>query len=109
LDAFLATGTPKPASGQPARRAKRLAWFVDPETREVDVAEQSNSGRDGWTDGRAVAMKRLHERDPRLDYLTEQDRAALRSIRKETRGWYGEESYSFDTARTRTWKAALSS
>ena len=45
-------------------------------------------------------MKRLHERDPRLDYLTEQDRAALRSIRKETRGWYGEESYSFDTART---------
>ncbi len=100
LDAFLATGTPKPASGQPARKAKRLAWFVDPETREVEVAEQSNTGRDGWTDGRAVAMKRLHERDPRLDYLTEHDRAALRSIRKETRGWYGEESYSFDTART---------
>jgi len=100
LDAFLATGTPKPASGQPARKAKRLAWFVDPKTRAVEIAEQSNTGRDGWTDGRAVAMKRLHERDPRLDYLTEQDRAALRSIRKETRGWYGEESYFFDTART---------
>ncbi len=100
LDAFLATGTPKPVSGQPARKAKRLAWFVNPETREVEVAEQSAKGKDGWSDGRAVAMKRLHERDPRLDYLTEQDRTALRSIRKETRGWYGEESYSFDTART---------
>jgi superfamily II DNA or RNA helicase len=100
LEAFLATGTSKPVSGQAARKAKRLAWFVDPETREVEVAEQSAKGKDGWTDGRAVALKRLHERDPRLDYLTEQDRAALRSIRKETRGWYGEESYAFDTART---------
>ncbi|MBV8614306.1 MAG: hypothetical protein JOY66_11120, partial [Acetobacteraceae bacterium] len=100
LEAFLATGTSKPVSGQAARKAKRLAWFVDPETREVEVAEQSARGKDGWTDGRAVALKRLHERDPRLDYLTEQDRAALRSIRKETRGWYGEESYAFDTTRT---------
>jgi superfamily II DNA or RNA helicase len=100
LDAFLATGTPKPASGQPARKTKRLAWFVDPETRQVEVAEQSAKGKDGWTDGRAVAMKRLHERDPRLDYLTDQDRIALRSIRKETKGWYGEESYYFDTLRT---------
>jgi hypothetical protein len=31
-------------------------------------------------------MKRLHEQDPRLDYLTEQDRRALRTIRKSV-GW----------------------
>ncbi|MBV8870092.1 MAG: DEAD/DEAH box helicase [Acetobacteraceae bacterium] len=100
LEAFLATGTSERSAGPPARTRKRLAWFVDPETRAVEVAEQSARGKDGWTDGRAVAMRRLHERDPRLDYLTEQDRVALRSIRKETRGWYGEESYSFDTTRT---------
>ncbi|MDQ2803196.1 MAG: DEAD/DEAH box helicase [Pseudomonadota bacterium] len=100
LDAFLATGTPKPAAEKAGRPAKRLAWFIDPETHEVEVAEQSARGRDGWSDGRAIAMKRLHERDPRLDYLTEQDRAALHSIRKETKGWYGEESYFFDTRRT---------
>ena len=100
LDAFLGAGTSKAASGPGPRKAKRLAWFLDPDTRAVEVAEQSAKGRDGWTDGRPVAMKRLHERDPRLDYLTEQDRTALRSLRKETSGWYGDENYYFDTLRT---------
>ncbi|MGI4945361.1 MAG: hypothetical protein ACRYHQ_33155, partial [Janthinobacterium lividum] len=100
LDAFLGASASKAASGPGPQKAKRLAWFLDPNTREVEVAEQSAKGRDGWSDGRPVAMKRLHERDPRLDYLTEQDRTALRSIRKETTGWYGDESYYFDTLRT---------
>jgi len=100
LDAFLGAGTSKAVPGSGPRKAKRLAWFLDPNTWAVEVAEQSIRGKDGWTDGRPVAMKRLHERDPRLDYLTEQDRTALRSIRKETSGWYGDESYYFDTPRT---------
>ena len=100
LDAFLGAGTSKAVPGSAPRKAKRLAWFLDPDTRAIEVAEQSAKGRDDWTDGRSVAMKRLHERDPRLDYLTEQDRTALRSIRKEGSGWYGDESYYFDTLRT---------
>ena len=99
LDAFLGGGTAKPAADKAPRKAKRLVWFLDPETQEIAVAEQSAKGRDGWTDGRPVAMKRLHEQDPRLDYLTEQDRKALRAIRKSTSGWYGEEAFEFDTAR----------
>ncbi len=100
LDAFLGAGATKTTAGPGPRKTKRLVWFLDPETRTIEVAEQSAKGKDGWTDGRAVAMKRLHERDPRLDYLTEQDRTALRTIRKETSGWYGDESYYFDTSRT---------
>jgi len=100
LDAFLGAGPTKAATGPGPRKPKRLVWFLDPDTRTIEVAEQSAKGKDGWTDGRAVAMKRLHERDPRLDYLTEQDRTALRSIRKETSGYYGDESYDFDTLRT---------
>ncbi len=100
LDAFLGSGAAKASVGKGARSAKRLAWFIDPDTRHVEVAEQSARGKDGWTDGRPVAMKRLHERDPRLDYLTEQDRAALRAIRKESTGWYNDEaSYDFDPLR----------
>ncbi len=100
LDAFLGKGDPSADSLRAPRKAKRLVWFVDPETEDVTAAEQSAKGRDGWTDGRAVAMKRLHEQDPRLDYLTPQDRLALRTIRKGTPGWYGEESYEFDSSRT---------
>ena len=99
LGAFLGDGLDTDTAKAP-RKAKRLVWFVDPEAETVTVAEQSAKGRDGWTDGRAVAMKRLHEQDPRLDYLTPQDRAVLRTIRKDTAGWYGEDGYEFDTNRT---------
>jgi superfamily II DNA or RNA helicase len=99
LGAFL-NGAEAGDAAKAQRKAKRLVWFLDPDRRDVTVAEQSAKGRDGWTDGRAVAMKRLHEQDPRLDYLTPQDRAALRTIRKETASWYGEESFWFDVSRT---------
>ena len=98
LDALLGLGEAKP-TGKSSRPSKRLAWFVDPEKMNVSVAEQSAKGADNWTDGRAVAMKRLHEQDPRLDYLIPQDRVALRAIRKEAAGWYGDESYYFDHPR----------
>ncbi len=97
LDAFLDGGTA--ADARPVRRTRRLAWFLDPASRHVEVAEQAARGQDGWTDGRAVAMKRLHEQDPRLDYLTAQDRVALRCIRREVNGYYDEVAYAFDTPR----------
>ncbi len=100
LDAFLGRDEPDADAAKTTRKAKRLVWFVNPETEEVTVAEQSAKGRDGWTDGRAIAMKRLHEQDPRLDYLIPQDRIALRTIRKTVGGWYGEESFDFDHPRT---------
>jgi hypothetical protein len=96
LGAFLGGGEAKPQAAVSARPAKRLAWFVDPSDRSVTAAEQAAKGRDGWTDGRAVAMKRLYQRDARLDYLTQQDLAALGAIRKEASSWYGDEEYYFD-------------
>ena len=99
LTAFLKTGATRPAATATSTKSKRLVWFVDPERKLVEVVEQSAKGRD-WTPGRTVAMKRLHEQDPRLDYLTDHDRRALRTIRKETNGWYNEESYDFDSYRT---------
>ena len=101
LAAFLKTGSARPTVAQPISKAKRLAWFVDPEQMTVEVLEQSVKGRD-WTPGRVVAMKRLHEQDPRLDYLTDHDRRALRTIRKDTSSWYNEESYDFDRYRALT-------
>jgi hypothetical protein len=80
----LATGRPREDAAA-RRRVRPSVWSGSSIRRREDiaVAEQSAKGRDGWTDGRAVAMKRLHEQDPRLDYLTPQDRTALRTIRKE--------------------------
>ncbi len=99
LGIFLGGGKTETAEGKPARPAKRLVWFLNTDTEEVSVAEQSAKGADGWTDGRPVAMRRLHEHDPKLDYLTPQDHAALQAIRKETYGWNAEVSYEFDHAK----------
>jgi superfamily II DNA or RNA helicase len=100
LDAFLGSGSSKAEKTNASRKARRLVWFVDPETQHVEAVEQSAKGNEGWSDGRPIAMKRLHDRDPRLDYLTDHDRTVLRTLRKESGAWYGVESYAFDTART---------
>jgi superfamily II DNA or RNA helicase len=101
LNALLGGGTTKPDADKVARKTRRLAWFLDPESRQIEVVEQSPKGRDGWSDGRPVALKRLHASDPKLDYLTEHDRKALRGIRKHLKtGWYNEEYYEFDAPRT---------
>ena len=99
LDAVLFADT-RAGKAPAARPAKRLAWFVDPDTMAIEAAEQSAKGRDGWTDGRAVAMKRLFEQDPRLVYLTAEDRRALRGIDREQSGWRENDySYAFDPVR----------
>ncbi|MEI8396450.1 MAG: DEAD/DEAH box helicase [Rhodospirillaceae bacterium] len=100
LAAFLKTGSARPVTAPTTGKSKRLVWFVEPESGYIEVVEQTPKGRDGWTPGRTVAMKRLHEQDPRLDYLTDHDRRVLRTIRKDTSSWYNEESYSFDAYRT---------
>jgi len=100
LDAVIFVAPSKGPREAPARPGKRLAWFVDPETLAIDVAEQSAKSRDGWTDGKPVALKRLYGQDPRLDYLTNDDRRALRGMRREKVGWHKEDySYDFDPAR----------
>ena len=82
LTAFLKPAEPKrPAEKAPAK-AKRLAWLVDLASGEVSVVEQSAKGS-GWTGGRPVALKRLHQLDARLDYLTEHDQRMRRCLRKD--------------------------
>lgn len=98
LAAFLKPEEPKRGGDKAPSKTKRLAWLVDPANGQVEAVEQSVKGK-GWTGGRPVALKRLRERDARLDYLTEDDQRVLRCIRKEA-SWYNDESYAFDEYRT---------
>ncbi|MEI6986259.1 MAG: hypothetical protein WCK65_09025, partial [Rhodospirillaceae bacterium] len=100
LAAFLKTGGSRSATVAAVGKSKRLVWYVDPEVSQIEVLEQTPKGRDGWSSGRVIAMKRLYEQDPRLDYLSDHDRRVLRTIRKDVSGWYGEEHFDFDTNRT---------
>ncbi|MDA8232389.1 MAG: DEAD/DEAH box helicase [Magnetospirillum sp.] len=80
-------------------KTKRLVWQVDPVSGDVQPLEQSSQAR-GWSAGRAVALKRLHLGDPKLDYLDEFDRRAARTLRRTTVGWNNEEVYDFPREKT---------
>ena len=97
---FLGAGATAPSAAPAAQKSRRLVWFVDPDSKLIEAVEQSAKGANNWTSGRNVAMKRLHEQDPRLDYLSDHDRRALRTIRKTSVGWYGQENYDFDSYAT---------
>ncbi len=94
LSEFLRPGEPKRAADKTPAKTQRLAWLVDLSSSEVSVVEQSMKGN-GWTGGRPVALKRLHQRDARLDYFTEHDQRMCRCVRKE-QGWYNDDHYYFD-------------
>ncbi len=90
LEAMLSP--PQPVTQAPAVRTKRLVWLVDPNSYEIRPLEQSLQAR-GWTAGRAVALKRLRQGDPALDYLDDFDRRASRLIHRAVEGWYNQEQF----------------
>ncbi len=98
LTAFLRPEEPKRLADKAPAQAKRLAWLVDLTYGEVSVIEQSVKGS-SWTAGRPVALKRLHERDPRLNYLTEHDQRMCRCIRK-AQSFYNDNNYYFSETAT---------
>jgi hypothetical protein len=98
LTTFLKPDEPKRAAAKAPAQKKRLAWFADMATQQVEAAEQSFKGR-AWSTGRPIALKRLHERDARLDYFSEDDRRVLKCLRKE-KTFYSGGLYYFDEYRT---------
>ncbi len=83
----------KAPAGSPT---KRLTFRLDPLSNEITALEQAVKGG-GWTPGRPVALKRLQQRDPRLDYLTAEDQRVCGAI-KLYRSYYGD-TYDFDPLR----------
>ena len=94
LNALIVPDGQRRATDAPGQSVKRLAFFVDPHSQGIEALEQTIK-KNEWSDGRAIAMKRLHEQDAKLDYLTEHDRRVLRCLRRLA-GWYNEVDYEFD-------------
>ncbi len=92
----------KPENSQVAvLQDKRLVWFVDPDNVSIHIAEQKCRKNGKWTDGKAVALKRLYHGDSSLNYLTNQDVTAIKQgLRCEVHGWYNQEEYSWDDRHT---------
>jgi SNF2 family DNA or RNA helicase len=84
----------------PAQALKRLAWFFDPNRKSVEVLEQVWQTKGGWSKGKAIALRRLFDHDPKLDYLTEEDRQVIKTLRFERGGWYDNDSYDWDPLKT---------
>lgn len=68
--------------GDVAPATQRLVWLLDPTPPNLTPILQTPKGS-GWTAGRAVALKRLHEAGPEQDWLSPQDRRVIATIE-----WY---------------------
>jgi superfamily II DNA or RNA helicase len=92
LEALIGAAPAKPAA--PAR-AKRLVFLLDAETGTIAPQEQTAKAG-GWTGGRPVALKRLHQRDAKLDYLTPADLEVVATLQARSEYWSGRLDYDFE-------------
>jgi hypothetical protein len=76
----------------------RLVWELHLTKTDAVLSprEQKRKGREGWTGGRAVALKRLREEVGTMDFLTAQDRKVCDLIKHEPYNYYGGAEYSLD-------------
>lgn len=80
---------------------KRMVWAINPASQHIEAIEQSFQKNGRWSAGRAIALKRLYNQDPKLDYLTTQDWQVVKAgLDYDTYGWYRQENYSWDTRET---------
>jgi superfamily II DNA or RNA helicase len=96
----------RPAQPQPATKTKRLVWQVEAASGYIQPLEQSLQAR-GWSAGRSVSLKRLHQGDSKLDYLDEFDRRAARTIHRSSDGWHGYGQEHFECLADQTLPALI--
>ena len=85
LEAMARIGETTPAEDQPKRK-ERLIWRIQMEDDGHDLHIQpilQKSTRKGWTRGRNVAIKRLHEEHGSMDFMTDHDRRVCQAITVE--------------------------
>jgi superfamily II DNA or RNA helicase len=94
LEGFIAP--PSAAKPAPSTQTRRLVFRLDAVTCEIAVLEQTAKAN-GWSAGRPVALKRLRQRDAKLDYLTAEDQRVAGTIRVYRT--YYDETLDFDPVR----------
>ncbi len=87
------------AAGSKAGPQARLAWRVglSGQMPQIEAVEQRLSKAGKWSKGRAVAIKRLHDRK-KLDFLTPQDIQVCGTVKPDTYYGYYSSEYTFDSA-----------
>lgn len=87
-----------PVAAPPA--ALRLVWHVevyrDGTSLSIEPLEQTNSKGKGWSDGRAVALKRLLHEAPSMSHLTIADQGICSALRTRPIGFYGQVDIFFE-------------
>ncbi|MCU4675215.1 DEAD/DEAH box helicase [Catenovulum sp. 2E275] len=102
LDKLLALQNDSSAKPQHKTSDKptRLIWEIEQVYSGIHLKpkEQKQSGN-GWTKGRAIALKRLHDNPQIFDYLSEQDLAICQHINAyQSWGYYSKTEYALETA-----------
>ncbi|NRA72786.1 MAG: DEAD/DEAH box helicase [Gammaproteobacteria bacterium] len=76
-------------------KESRLVWLFDPNAYGYSFeAKEQKLGKQGWSKGRAVALKRLFQEYQTFDYLSPEDMEMCRQVSKGfDGGYYGRDIY----------------
>jgi SNF2 family DNA or RNA helicase len=82
LSALINLQQEAPAAG--TGHSSRLIWMIGYDAQygvsSVEPREQKRDARGGWSKGRAMGLKRLHEEAAQIDFLSPQDQRAAAAI-----------------------------
>ena len=81
-------------------QVKRLVWLIDPAEVFIETIEQTQTAKGWWGKGKTIALKKLYNEAHELQYLTTQDKQALRGLTKEEKRWRQQDSYAWNLAKT---------
>jgi superfamily II DNA or RNA helicase len=91
------------AQAQAGQASHRLVWKLhdwQADGIHITASEQKRTKKGAWTNGREVPLSRLiHHESEGLDYLTDQDKAAVACIVQKTSRYYYDMDYEINAGR----------
>lgn len=82
--------------GDNNQKTKRLVWRIDLKNKIIDPSEQTITKTGNWSSGRSIAKKRLTDRDPSLNYLTDHDNRVIEKALRYSTQYETLTNHSFD-------------
>jgi len=102
LEQLIALDQSAPSNAPVEEKETRLIWLFYPHIYDPSFeAKEQKRGKQGWSKGRTVALKRLSNEIDSFSYLTEADKELCKTVtRHNDGGYYGREYYELSGYKT---------
>ncbi|QPB82878.1 ATP-dependent helicase [Pseudoalteromonas rubra] len=100
LEKLQSLASTPPSNADKSSQTHRLVWQLEQSRFELTLKPREQKlGKQGWSKGRNVALKRLVDERENFDYLNDKDKEIIAAIRVyENHGYYGGRTFELEGA-----------